>query len=110
MRELAEIALAVKAHEPVSPQEYAHLLHNNREAFLAFLIANNPGGVTNVLRHKLGYTHELGFKPDHAQLGRICQILIDRKDEEALSKVAAETPINLKGLSPDLIQALKNYK
>lgn len=110
MRNLAVIAQAVKNGEKVSPQEFAYLLHNDRNAFLAFLVANNPGGVTNVLRNKLGYTFELGFKPDAKRLQRVIDILIEKKELDALKQIAFETPIQLAALSPELITAIKSYK
>lgn len=110
MRNIAVIAQAVKNGEKVSPQEFAYLLHNDKNAFLAFLVANNPGGVTNVLRNKLGYTFELGFKPDVKRLQRVIDIFIEKKDNKALSEIAFGTPIQLAGLSPELIQAIKSYK
>lgn len=110
MRNLAVIAEAVKKGEQVSPEEFAYLLHNDRNAFLAFLVANNPGGVTNVLRNQLGYTFELGFKPDQKRLQRVIDMLIEKKDSDALQKIAYGTPIQLQALSPKLIQAIKSYK
>ena len=110
MRNLAVIAESVKKGEKVTPQEFAYLLHNDRNAFLAFLVANNPGGVTNVLRNQLGYTFELGFKPDAKRLQRVIDMLIEKKDMAAIEKIAFNTPIQLAALSPELITAIKSYK
>lgn len=110
MRNLAVIAQAVKQGDQVSPKEFAYLLHNDKNAFLAFLVANNPGGVTNVLRNQLGYTFELGFKPDAKRLQRLIDILIEKKDEAAIQKIAFGTPIQLAALSPELITEIKAYK
>lgn len=110
MRNLAVIADAVKKSEKVSPEEFAYLLHNDKNAFLAFLVANNPGGVTNVLRNKLGYTFELNFKPDAKRLQRIIDMMIEKKDNEGLKAIAFGTPIQLAALSPDLVRAIKAYK
>ncbi len=110
MRNLAVIAQAVKQGEAVSPKEFAYLLHNDKNAFLAFLVANNPGGVTNVLRNQLGYTFELGFKPDAKRLQRVIDILIEKNDAAAIQKIAFGTPIQLAALSPELITEIKSYK
>lgn len=110
MRNIAVIAEAVKNGDKVTPQEFAYLLHNDKNAFLAFLVANNPGGVTNVLRNQLGYTFELGFKPDAKRLQRVIDILIEKKDDAALQKIAFGTPIQLAALSPELITAIKSYR
>lgn len=110
MRNLAVIAQAVKQGDQVSPKEFAYLLHNDKNAFLAFLVANNPGGVTNVLRNQLGYTFELGFKPDAKRLQRVIDILIEKNDAAAIQKIAFGTPIQLAALSPELITEIKSYK
>lgn len=108
MYNLKDIAQRAKAGKQLTYDEYAYLLANDREAFFAFLIANNPGSLNNILRHKLGYTHELGFKPDVAALTRICQMIVDKNTTDEIEAIITDFQFNEKGLSPKLIEALQN--
>lgn len=110
MRTITEISQAMAEGKAVSPDEFAYLLHNSKAAMITFLIKNNVGGVNHILRHKLGYTFELGFKPDEAKIGRICDLLIARKDDAALLAIVEGTRVDLKKISPEVLTAIKLYK
>jgi hypothetical protein len=105
--DLNEIAGRVRAGERVSPQEFAYLISNDIEAFMAFLIANNPGSINSILRYKLGYTFELGFTPNIQKIQRIVQIIIDQKKADELQVIMQNFQLNLDALSPQLFRAIK---
>lgn len=105
--DLRDIGRRVKKGEKVSPAEFATLIANDREAFFAFLIANNPGSMNDILRHKLGYTHELGFKPETAKLQRVMQIILDRNAKDEIKTIIDNFKVNLNGLSPQLVKEIK---
>lgn len=104
--DLNDIATRVKTNKPVTPAEFAYLIANDREAFMAFLIANNPGSMNNILRHQLGYTFELGFTPDPAKIQRIVQMILDNNNTKEIQTIAQNFKLNLNGLSPELYQAI----
>ncbi len=104
--DLKDVARRVKAGKKVSPDEFAHLIRNDRHAFMAFLISNNPGSMNNILRHKLGYTHELGFAPDVAKIQRIVQIILDRNIESEIKTIVENFKVNERGVSPELKESL----
>jgi len=107
---LNDIANRVKNGERVSPQEYAYLLHNNKDALFAFMIANNPGSMNDILRHQLGYTHELGFRPDVQRIKRICEIILKENKLGEIKTIIDSFKVNLDGLSPALVAALNSHK
>lgn len=110
MRDLKTIADAAAKGEAVTPEEFAFLLNNSKAAMLTFLIKNNPGGVNHVLRHKLGYTFELPYQPNEQKLGRLCDVLIQRGKNDDIKAVINQTPIILSKVSPQVLQAITNYK
>lgn len=110
MRDLKTISQDMAEGKAVSPDEFATLLHNSKPAYLTFLIKNNVGGVNHVLRHKLGYTHELGFNPNQAKIGRICDLLIARNAEKEILTIVENTPIKIDKISPEVLTAIKLYK
>jgi hypothetical protein len=105
--DLKDIGARVKSGKRVSPDEFAYLISNDREAFMAFLIANNPGSMNNILRHKLGYTHELGFAPDAQKLSRLVQVILDRGNEAEIKTIIDNFKVNLNGISPELQRAIQ---
>ncbi|MDF2449408.1 MAG: hypothetical protein K0R26_1912 [Bacteroidota bacterium] len=107
---LKEIAARVQAKQPVTPDEFAYLITNDRAAFFAFLIANNPGSMNHILRHKLGYSHELGWSPDPKKIQRICQIILERNNLEEIQTILNSFALNPAGLSPKLIKAIKSIQ
>jgi len=111
MFDLADILKRIQQKQPVSPEEFAWALvqpnPQSRELFIAFLIANNPGSMNDILRNRLGYTHELEYQPNPAKLARICQMIIDRGNEQELQSIIQNFQLNLAGLSPQLMQAIK---
>ena len=106
--QLAGIALRVQQGKRVTPAEYAQLIANNKEAFFAFLIANNPGSMNDILRHRLGYTHELDFMPDVTKLQRICQVILDRNNKAEIKTIIDNFKLNTSALSPELANAIKS--
>lgn len=105
--DLQDITKRVQKGLKVTPKEYAYLLANNRSAFFAFMIANNIGSMNDILRHRLGYSFELGFTPDLKAITRICDtILADNKTAE-IRTILNNFQINTAALSPELLGEIK---
>lgn len=104
---LQEIAVRVKSGQPVTHEEFSYLILNDKEAFLSFMIKNNPGSMNHVLRDVLGYSHELGFAPDVKKIGRICDIILKRNNADELKTILENFQFNLDKISPKLLTAIK---
>ena len=105
--QVKNIAARVKSGNAVTHEEFSFLILNDKEAFLSFMIKNNPGSMNHVLRDILGYTHELGFKPDEAKIGRICDIILQRNNAAEIKTILDNFQFNLDKISPKLLTAIK---
>jgi hypothetical protein len=103
----AEIAARRKAGKKITPEEYAHLIANSPEAFFAFLIANNPGSMNDILRNRLGYDFELQFKPDPAKITRICEMILERDNKQEIATILNNFKLQTAALSPQLLAAIQ---
>jgi hypothetical protein len=108
MQDTQDIHARLKKKQPVTEQEFVSFLENNKHALFAFLIENTAGNINDTLRHKLGYSFELGFAPDKLKLASIINKLIDKDDNKELEAVLSNFKLKEEKLSPVLIQELKN--
>jgi len=109
--ELQDIKNRVAQKDParaVTPAEFAKLLAADKETFLAFLIANNPGSMNDILRNRLGYNFELPYMPDATKLGRVAQIILDRGNKEELKTIIDNFQIKKDAISPVLWPEIDN--
>lgn len=107
MFDLKDIEARVKAGQSVTPKEWAYLLHNNKKAFFAFLIDNNPGSMNDVLRHQMGYS-ELKFSPDKMAMARIINNLIEKNDQHELHQVLTNFKLNPANTNSRYLAELQN--
>lgn len=106
---LNEIALRIKKGEEVTRDEFAYLILNDKEAFLAFCITNNPGSMNNVLRNQLGYTHELNYRPDVKAMGRVCQTILEGQKMEEFKTIIDNFQFNLDNINPKTLAAINSF-
>jgi hypothetical protein len=81
-------ARASQKSAKVSEREKAHLIANNKLAFIAFLIQQNPGYFNDVLKNQLGYNH-LPFEPDHKAIGKIIGNMLEKGELKEVNKILA---------------------
>lgn len=108
--DINEIAQKVKRGHDVTPEEFAALVTNDKEALFSFMIQNNPGSMNNVLRNQLGYTHELGYRPDPMAMGRVIQMIMEKGDENEINKILNNFMFNLNKIGPKLLGAITKNK
>ena len=105
MNNLQDIKARLLNGGRVTADERAYLITRDPAALFAFMIDNNPGPVNLVLR-QLGYDH-LGFAPDPKALAAQVEILINRKDSEALAAITKDWTPNEGKESPEFWKALQ---
>lgn len=104
--ELKDIEARLKTGKPVTHEEFAKLVTNDKHAFFAFMIKNNPGSMNNVLMNKLHYTHELSFTPDIKKMGRVCDIILERNNTGEIETILNNFQFDLNKISPKLLKAI----
>lgn len=105
-----QIADKVKQGLPVTHDEFVELITNDNEALFTFMIQNNPGSMNNVLRNQLGYTHELGVRPDAMAMGRVIQMILEKGDTKELAAILTNFRFDLNKISPKLLETINLYK
>jgi hypothetical protein len=106
MYDLNDIRNRVQSGIEVTEQEYAFLLRNDRGALLAFLAANNPGVANDILRHQLGYSFELGFKPEVPKILRTLEMMLQLGKTEELEYFIENMKFNESNVPPALLAEL----
>lgn len=106
--QLQDISNRVKAGKAVTPEEFAFLLTNDKPAFFAFMIKNNPGSMNKVLMNKLGYTHELSYTPDIKKISRICDIILKENKQNEIATILENFQFDISTMSPRLIAAIQD--
>lgn len=94
----------LKSGKQITMAERAHLIANNKFAFWAFLVENNPGNINNTLKNKMGYSY-LGFKPDHKTISGIISNLLQKNDTENLNTLLGSYQFNPNVAIPEELKA-----
>lgn len=91
--------------EPVTDVERSFYLRNNPRGLAAFMVANNPASVRDILKRLLGYTH-LSFDPNRKQLLEQLRKILERNDAKSWGIVVENFTLRTDGLSQEFINAL----